>query len=1025
MWTPPQIIPRSISRAAYGFDAQGQLVADVSGQALRAVHTAMQAALSERLQAASPEIISQATKTATQAWLDALNQTIHDSTLLTDAWIKGTMYSYSTEFFFLADAYARQICENPQGYVTHLAEEMLPASFKHIGDALTLSQIYSTHTSLFQHAPSLDLRADKKSRSWVVIDWHYTPLMAKVTPDYRDEFLENMRQFLEKMLVRVPELVKSEPPAQISEDPAGEGVVRWRVQWKQKSLIPRIHVIAAAALLVAAVTLGILLKSALLGTILGAVGGAGAVVIAAWVTFMSQRQRINDQKTALLEHIEYTQLQSLELNTVYANLRGVNAAHEKQVRDLTAVRDAVLAMSANVDANRVLDDLIEVMTRVLGFDRAMVLLHDRETNSLAFGGISMPPADSRDQVRLQHMRFDLSPQKVADGKDTLLQSWVAGKGMQITDPAAYYHSGLNWMLAMMEFNNFYSAPLMLGADLLGVVLVDNHSTRRSITTQDKSLVDALATNIAITMENARLYHLQDTQLQKNLQELQILEQIDRELTKNLRLNYVIEMLVDWAMRFTNAQLGTLILVDETSQTGQYAVFYGCEESQLVGGKAGETIPLSKLGITGRAALTGENQLVRRVNEDADYQPIIEGMKEQISVVISRRSRIIGVMTIETSNETGFDEEHRQFMVRLAARAGVAIENARLYAESQHEREKLSAILNNSADAVIVIDELNDISLLNKAALQIFKFNETADEFIGHPFQAVFLDSPMGQFFTQLLTEKAASASNEILIGKNTYQASATRIENVGYAMLLHDITLFKEIDKLKDELVSTVSHDLKNPLSVLNAYVEMIDMTQSLNDQGYRYVDRIRHSVKNMHHLIDALLDLAKIDAGLQLKCAPVSLAELIRHTYDEQTITAQKKDIQLVVNMPDDLPWINAEDWRIQQVINNLVSNGIKYTPEGGRVEIKAMTVSNYVRVEVTDTGYGIPQELLNKIWERFERVRDERTKHIAGTGLGLAIVKTVVEAHGGRIGVTSKEGEGSTFWFTVPIYHSGADVS
>ncbi|MBZ0304644.1 MAG: HAMP domain-containing histidine kinase, partial [Anaerolineae bacterium] len=184
-----------------------------------------------------------------------------------------------------------------------------------------------------------------------------------------------------------------------------------------------------------------------------------------------------------------------------------------------------------------------------------------------------------------------------------------------------------------------------------------------------------------------------------------------------------------------------------------------------------------------------------------------------------------------------------------------------------------------------------------------------------------------------------------------------------------------------------------------------------------------RHSVKNMHHLIDALLDLAKIDAGFQLKCAPVSVMELVRHTYEEQTITAQKKDISLTMDVPPDLPWVFAEDWRIQQVLNNFVNNGIKYTPNEGSVQISARQEGDFVRIEVKDTGYGIPEDQLNKVWERFERIRDERTKHISGTGLGLTIAKTMVEAHGGKVGVTSIEGVGSTFWFTVPVYQEGME--
>ncbi len=1020
MWTAPQLTPRPVSRAAYGFDAQGQLVADVSGQALRAVQAAMLAALRDHLKSASSETITQAVKDATRIWLEALNLSLSDPPPLTEAWVKGTMYSYSTEFFFLADSYARQICDNPEVYVRCLAEEMLPASLKHIGEALTLSQLFSTHTSLFQHAPPLDLRSSKKTRDSMVIDWHCTPLLTRVAPAYRDELIRNMNQFIQMMLVRVPELVKNEPAAQVQEISSGQDLIRWRVNWQQKPLIPRSYAIAAVVLAVLAVMIGFLVKNPLVSTLFGVVGGAGAVGLAAWMTFRSQRQRISDQKRALLEHIEYTQLQSLELNTVYASLRSANADHEKQVRGLTAVRDAVLAISGSFDQKRVLDDLLQVMTKVLGFDRSLVLLRDRETNILRFGAASHPPHDSRDQLRLEHMQFELNSQK---SDDPLLKSWSEGRSVTISDPTAYVRSSLNWLLAMLEFNNFYSVPLMLGTELLGVVLVDNHFSRRSITLQDRSLVDALTTNIAITMENARLYNLQDSQLQKNLFELQIMEQIDRELTKNLRLNYVMEMLIDWAMRFTSAQFGTLILVDENQETGQYAVYYGCAEEQLVGGKVGVPVPLEKLGLAGRAVLEGKNQFIQNIQEDMEYQPILPETYGHISVLISRRRRIIGVMSIETTHPDGFENDHWKFMQRLAIRAGVAMDNARLYAESQQEREKLSAILNNTADAVVVVDEEHRISLFNKAAQRVFKFNQTPEQFIGHPFHEIFLDSPLGQFFNQMLEDKTSFYSAEVTIGKSTYQGSATRVEGVGYTILLHDITPFKEIDKLKDELVSTVSHDLKNPLSVLNAYVEMIDMTQTLTEAGQRYVDRIRHSVKNMHHLIDALLDLAKIDAGFQLKRTPVSVMELVRHTYEEQSITAQKKNISLTMDVPPDLPWVFAEDWRIQQVLNNFVNNGIKYTPTDGSVQISARQEGDFVRIEVKDTGYGIAEDQLNKVWERFERIRDERTKHISGTGLGLTIAKTMVEAHGGKVGVTSIEGVGSTFWFTVPVYQEGME--
>ncbi|HLA43339.1 MAG TPA: GAF domain-containing protein, partial [Aggregatilineales bacterium] len=373
---------------------------------------------------------------------------------------------------------------------------------------------------------------------------------------------------------------------------------------------------------------------------------------------------MKQQEKALSKHIEYTQLQNLELSSAYANLRTANEAHEQRIGDLVAVREAVLAISRTFDQKRVMDDLIEVMTDLLRFDRAMVLVRDRENQSLEFGAISHPPNDPNDLMRLRNLRMYLHATEESDREDPLLSKWMKGVSLHVEDPSYYFNSRLNWVLAMVGFNNFYSVPLMLGNEFQGVLLIDNYFTRQQIKDEHRRLVDALATNISITLENARLYYLQDEQLQQSLQEARILEQIDRELADTLQLDIVLELLMDWAIRFTNAHMALVMLVNESKGMGQMGAYLGCSIDQLPGGSTHVDFPLDEFGITGRAALTGETQIIEDVHQDSDYLEIVPEIVSQISVPVKRQKRVVAVITMGSYHSAGFTQENVVFAERL-------------------------------------------------------------------------------------------------------------------------------------------------------------------------------------------------------------------------------------------------------------------------------------------------------------------------------------------------------------------------
>jgi two-component system phosphate regulon sensor histidine kinase PhoR len=258
--------------------------------------------------------------------------------------------------------------------------------------------------------------------------------------------------------------------------------------------------------------------------------------------------------------------------------------------------------------------------------------------------------------------------------------------------------------------------------------------------------------------------------------------------------------------------------------------------------------------------------------------------------------------------------------------------------------------------------------------------------------------------------------SEVQVEESTYHANAVLVEGVGYTILLHDVTPFKELDRLKNELVSSVSHDLKNPLAVMKGYVDLVEMTQELNDKGYHYLGHITHSIDGMRELIDNILDLAKIDSGLELQYEPVDLPKLIVEIEEENGLRAREKGVAFV-NRFDELESIPADLLRTKQILSNLIGNAVKYTLSASEVIVTLTREDGFVRVMIQDHGIGIHPDDLPTVWDRFVRIRSEKTKNIDGTGLGLSIVRSLVEAHGGTAGVTSRENEGSTFWFTFPL--------
>jgi signal transduction histidine kinase len=274
------------------------------------------------------------------------------------------------------------------------------------------------------------------------------------------------------------------------------------------------------------------------------------------------------------------------------------------------------------------------------------------------------------------------------------------------------------------------------------------------------------------------------------------------------------------------------------------------------------------------------------------------------------------------------------------------------------------------------------------------------------------------------------ASQEIgLVDGRVLFASVLEVESVGphrggRVCVLRDITHYKKLDMLKSEFVATVSHDLRTPLTLMRGYGTMLSMVGALNDQQRDFARKILDGVDQMGRLVDSLLDLGRIEAGVGLSLESVQPGAIVQEVVSTYRPQAANKQVALTLDLPDTLAPIEADPTLLRQAVANLVDNAIKYTSPQGRVRVSAGQTDGLQQFRVEDSGVGIAPADQPRLFEKFYRARGFEGGRERGSGLGLAIVKSIAEQHGGRVTVESRLGSGSVFVLEVPVRQIGREA-
>ena len=357
---------------------------------------------------------------------------------------------------------------------------------------------------------------------------------------------------------------------------------------------------------------------------------------------------------------------------------------------------------------------------------------------------------------------------------------------------------------------------------------------------------------------------------------------------------------------------------------------------------------------------------------------------------------------------------------------IAAEAQKRFKTTLNEKKQTEAIVRSVAAGVVVVNNKGEVLLMNPAAEKLLDTNK--EKKIGRPLTE-------GATEAQLISiAKSTSMDGETDIEidgdedtKKILRSSSAVIEDengqtVGMVTVLNDITKQKELDDMKSQFLSNVTHELRNPIGAIKQSIAVIleGTAGELTEPQEKFLSNAKRNLDRLSALVDDILDLSKLEAKkMDIKLKPTAIATIIDHVCQTLDTWVKNKGIALVKSVEENLPEINVDPDRIIQVLINIISNAIKFTPKDGTITVNAKLSlgRDQMVLSVTDTGVGIPKDDLPKIFGKFQQAKNRSAGDKSGTGLGLTIAQELVQLHGGKIEVDSEEGQGTTFTFTLSM--------
>ncbi len=606
------------------------------------------------------------------------------------------------------------------------------------------------------------------------------------------------------------------------------------------------------------------------------------------------------------------------------------------------------------------------------------------------------------------------------------------------------------------YNSYIGVPLMQGEQVVGTLALV-HTRPEAFSQADLDLLMALAPLLSAAVQRMLPEVGQLEALQRRLEEQNILLTFGREVNAAMEEGRIYSLLLFKAMELTDSDAGAVMTVDRKRR--EYSV-------QALSGYANDVTAEDALlanpslswdvGLVGWVARTGQVALISDVRQEKDYIAFRPETRSQLTVPIEWQGEVIAVLNLESNSLNAYGEKQLLTAESLADQTAVAIGTARLFEEIQSQRRWLASLVANLPEGIIVADEDLRVVLANPASSHFLGLEGSLPEGVAlaehlREYVEPLLHDPseLSRFLERARSQERGLAECWLdfkeagrrlwLVGAPLWGEESTRPS--GQVILIRDARQEEESDREKLGFISVVSHELRSPLTSILGYSELLLARDFKRERRQEFVQSIFNQAQHLARLIDDLVNLSRISRGkMRMNWSMATFYQVVAGL-STQLDALMSEHHKLLLDVSPEAPPFYADRDKLRVILTNLIGNAVKYSPNGGEVVLRAEallapadvegrrvpTAPPCLLVRVEDHGIGIPEEAIPHIFDRFYRADNSITRQISGTGLGLTITRALVELHGGSIWVESKVGEGSTFYFTLPIRrtHPGGEES
>jgi PAS domain S-box-containing protein len=732
---------------------------------------------------------------------------------------------------------------------------------------------------------------------------------------------------------------------------------------------------------------------------------AGAFYMVWW----TKRKVLTERELALVQHV------ASQVTVVLRHARMFDQG-QRERKQLGVLYEISRRLAAAEDAEQMLSLLIDETTGLLGVEAAGIRLLEGEY--LVVGARTRAAARIMVRPRVR-VGESLSGEVVATGRPVMIEDLPKDTRYDAAHKAGAIEEG---------FQGFLGVPMQIGGRTIGCLLVFSKNRRR-FSPEDVSLLTALGDHASVAIHKHRLY----AESQAREQEATKLYEVTAHLASTLDVDSVLDQIVEKTVSLLGCDASGVYVQDEAR--GGLAFRRGLH---LDAAMTRDLVLQPGEGVAGRAFQ--ERRPVSTADRLADpalqYTSTAAGLvqaapRAYLAVPIVVRDEVLGVLVAYFFEPHQFSEKEVQLLSSLAAHAAIAMDNARHYEEVKLQQSRLAQIFDSTSDGMLLVGPDGRMETANRRAGDLLGVDATdligaelTEVLAGHRTESADYQR-MFASLRSLVDDPEHGGAGDLDLGalrRTLHWMSQPTKDSAGstcgFTLTFHDVTHEREVSRMKSDFVSFVTHQLRTPLAGIRWMLELAAQDPDVPADAASYVQDAREAAQRLIQLVNDLLDISRLERGkLTVDVTPIDLGELTRGVLAEMSVLVQEKGHRVSLAGDADAPRVVADAQLVRQVVVNLVSNAIKYTPEAGTIQIRLEADGTALRWSIRDSGVGVPALAQPRLFEKFYRADNVVTLETEGTGLGLYLVRLIMEQLGGRVWCQSEEGAGATFLFTLPL--------